>query len=642
MNQSPPRLIAIGGKLKSSSFELNGEEIYVGRDASNQICLHDPSVSRKHCLIKRDPTGKKFNIVDLNSFNGTFVNGVPVQEMPLADGDQVTVGDVLLLFLPEEKEDVKALELVQIEDAASVTHSAIRLPREKAIYLHLDKRAGLMSGERAVHDLNVLLKISSAVSSIRERDQLPQRLLELIGEVIPAQRSAILLHETKFDEMIPASTWSRTGQTVAPLRISRTVISQVTTESVGLLCNDIEADERLGGAESLVVSEVRSLLCVPLAAFDRTLGVIYVDTSDPSDIFDETHLQLLTGIAEIAAIALDNSSHTAWLENENRRLGDAIQLEHKMIGESSPMREVYSFIARTAPTDSTVLIVGESGTGKELAAHALHANSPRAPKPFIAINCATLTDTLLESELFGHERGAFTGAVAQKRGKLEVADGGTLLLDEVGELAQPLQAKLLRVLQGREFERVGGTRTIKVDIRIIAATNKSLEQAVSAGSFRQDLYFRLNVRELKMPPLRDRRSDIPLLASYFAAKYSQKCKRRVTGFSAAARECLQAYHWPGNVRELENVIERAVVLGQTELILPEDLPETLLEATVGALMSPDSKPIRGYYEALKEEKKRLILVALEQANGNYSEAARSLGIHPNNLHRLIRNLGLKS
>jgi Nif-specific regulatory protein len=365
--------------------------------------------------------------------------------------------------------------------------------------------------------------------------------------------------------------------------------------------------------------------------------VIYLDTSDPLVCFDEDHLQLLTSIAGLAAVAVENIRHLEWLESENQRLVAEINLEHNMIGESARMREVYQFLAKVAPTDSTVLLRGESGTGKELAARAIHSNSPRAAKPFVAINCAALTETLLESELFGHEKGAFTGAIVQKKGKLEVADGGTVFLDEMGEMTPALQAKLLRVLQEQEFERVGGTRTIKVDIRLIAATNRDLEEAIKQGRFRQDLYYRLNVLMLEMPPLRERREDIPLLAGYFAAKYGRKCKRQVRGLSAETRACLMDYDWPGNVRELENAIERAVVLGTSDLILPEDLPDVVLESEPQA-----GAALTKYHEAIKETKKQLIIKAVEQAGGNYTEAARLLGVQANYLHRLIRNLNLKA
>ena len=327
------------------------------------------------------------------------------------------------------------------------------------------------------------------------------------------------------------------------------------------------------------------------------------------------------------------------LADENRRLLGEIHLEHDMAGDSPAMREVFQFISRVAPADSTVLIAGESGTGKELVARAIHRNSTRAARAFMAINCAALTETLLESELFGHEKGAFTGAIARKHGRLELADGGTVFLDEVSELAPGLQAKLLRVLEEHEFERVGGVCTLRVDLRVLAATNQDLEEAVRRGAFRRDLYYRLNVVSITLPPLRERRQDILPLAVHFAAKYARRMDRRVLGISPAAQDLLVGYDWPGNVRELENAIERAVVLGTTELILPEDLPP--------ALLGTDSPARRGcspatYHEAVNEARREVVLRALEHAGGSYSEAARRLGLHPNNLHRLIRNLDLRA
>jgi len=343
-------------------------------------------------------------------------------------------------------------------------------------------------------------------------------------------------------------------------------------------------------------------------------------------------------------------SHLAWSETlcqdcgacqavcptGSLRLRRPAETRHELLGNSAPMQRVNEFISRVAPTDSTVLILGESGTGKELAARAIHRNSRRADQPFVAINCAALPPSLAETELFGHEKGAFTGALAQKKGKLEVAAGGTVFLDEIGELDLGSQSKLLRVLQERELERVGATRPIPVDFRLIAATNQNLEQALAAGRFRQDLYYRLNVVSVRMPALRERREDIPLLAACFMARYSVKCGRRSLALSNQARECLVTHDWPGNVRELENAIERAVVLGSSELVLPEDLPESILERA-----PPDQALCSRYHGAVAEAKRQVILQALEQAGGSYKDAAGLLGIHPNNLHRLISKLGLR-
>jgi Nif-specific regulatory protein len=307
-----------------------------------------------------------------------------------------------------------------------------------------------------------------------------------------------------------------------------------------------------------------------------------------------------------------------------------------LIGESRAMSRVTDFIGRVAKGDSTVLIRGESGTGKELVARAIHANSLRPSKPFVAINCAAIPETLLESELFGHEKGAFTGAAATKKGKFESAEDGTLLLDEIGEMAPLLQSKLLRVLQQREFERLGGTRLLPFNARVIAATNKNLEQAIKAGEFRQDLYYRLNVVSVSLPPLREHREDIPTLALHFANKFAAKSKRGFKGISPEARSLLMQYSWPGNIRELENAIEHAIVLGLTDEILPEDLPEALLEeqsSEVAAAL---------YHNTLNQTKKQLVITAMDEAKGNHIEAAKLLGIHPKYLHRLIKNLNLRS
>jgi transcriptional regulator with GAF, ATPase, and Fis domain len=347
----------------------------------------------------------------------------------------------------------------------------------------------------------------------------------------------------------------------------------------------------------------------------------------------DDHAEALGAIAALAAAALESARELESLQTRNLLLEDRLlRLEPYptgIIGSSPSITRLLELASRVAPQETTVLILGESGTGKELAARAIHQQSRRAAGPFVAINCAAITETLLESELFGHEKGAFTGAVVQKKGKLELAEGGSVFLDEIGELALSLQAKLLRVLQQREFERVGGTRTYRLDVRLIAATNRDLAQQVRAGAFRDDLYHRLNVISLLMPPLRERGADIPILARHFLLSAVERCGRRVLGLSPEAEQLLSSYNWPGNIRELENAIERAVVLGVSEVILPEDLPET-----VRAVQSSDG--------GLSGAKRDAIIRAWRQGNGDYKAAAELLGLHPNSLLRLIRNLGLRN
>ena len=628
-----PRLAAIAGPLKGTNFTLTEDETSIGRESANRICLSDPSVSRRHCTIKRD--GDLFKVTDLDSLNGTFVNDLPVKERHLEHGDRLRLGDFTFSFLLEEGDSAPGSSTV-LMDERQISTGTNTLQLRIADAFHLMAR-----------DLSVLMKIATTINSARGLDAVQRQLLELVFEVVPADSGAILLRDDGAgEEFSSVFGLDRKSGPNRAVRVSRTITSRVVSEGVSILSNDVQESGAFDEAESLIASRIQALLCVPLVLFDKAVGAIYLYASDPLTRFDKDHLQLLTAVAGIAAVALENARHFEWLESENQRLQEDIQVEHNMIGESPRMREVYQFIARVAPTNATVLIRGESGTGKELVARAIHLNSPRKAKAFVAVNCAALTETLLESELFGHEKGAFTGAVAQKKGRLEIADGGTLFLDEVGEMPLVLQAKLLRILQEREFERVGGTRTLKVDIRLIAATNKDLEEAIRQGEFRQDLYYRLNVVSISTPPLRERREDIPLLASYFVQKYADKCNRRVRGISSEARARLTAYDWPGNVRELENAVERAVVLGTTEMILPEDLPEAALEsaatASAGSGISTSSGGVvANYHEAVAEAKKQLILRAIEQSSGNYTEAAKLLGVHPNYLHRLIRNMNLR-
>jgi Nif-specific regulatory protein len=489
---------------------------------------------------------------------------------------------------------------------------------------------------RQARNLDSLLKIATGIGSIRERESLQWQLLGMIFDIVPADRGAVLLTDNP-DEFDSAVAWDRIQGPAVPVRVSRTVVRRVLRERTGLMASDVSADASLRTVETLQELQVHSLLCVPLLTPTGVHGAIYLDSRSTSERFDENHLQVMTAVAGIATLALDNVRRWEELVRENQDLKAEMNLEHNMVGNSARIRQIFEFIRRVAPTDSTVLIEGESGTGKELVARAIHRNSTRAERPFIAINCAAITESLLESELFGHEKGAFTGAHTTVKGKLEVAEGGTLFLDEVTELAAGLQAKLLRVLQEREFERVGGTRSIKLDIRVVAATNRKLGQAVESGAFRKDLFYRLNVVSVTMPALRDRRDDILQLAEHFIVKTCRKSASRPKAISLEARACLQGYDWPGNVRELENAIERALVLGSGDVILADDLPDTIVESALPA-PAVEAK----YHGALKDTKKQLILQALQQSDGNYIEAAKRLGMHPNSLLRLIRNLDLKS
>ncbi len=528
-----PRLIAIAGPFQGIILPLGDDEISIGRKSNNSLTIGDDALSRRHCTVRRQ-TGS-FVLRDLESRNGTFVNGLPVQERVLRHGDQIRAGISTFLFLIEEEAPPASQTSIEMEDVPVFSGPTARLRREDSIYLQPEKALAAIPDSRVARDLKALLKIGGAIHSIAGMTDLARQLLNLIFEVMPARRGAIFL------AVAGEGDWDAIHSQVAPgcdavkVVVSRTVLRQVREEGDAILRNDIVGDAEFQASVSLETAHVKCLLVVPLVFQDKITGAIYLDSSSVEASFDEGHLELMSGIAGIAAPALDNARRREWLERENERLNAELLVRHNMVGESLKMRAVHQFIARVAPSEATVLIRGESGTGKELVARAIHHGSRRAGKPFVAINCAALTETLLDSELFGHEKGAFTGAIAQKRGKIEVAEGGTLFLDELGEMPPGLQAKLLRVLQEREFERVGGTRTIRVDFRLVAATNRNLEEDIAAARFRADLFYRLNVVAIEMPPLRERREDIGLLASYFTARFVERCGRKITGISPEAR-----------------------------------------------------------------------------------------------------------
>ena len=627
-----PRLIGVAGPLEGTVCVLPEGEFSIGRDAANQLWVEDSSLSRRHCVVKRE--GAKCSVRDVGSRNGTCVNGVPVEEQQLEHWDQLSVGSSLLVFLQAESATSRTNQVL-FEDTTEFAGLAIRLRHErKAPRRPEEIFAELPGTPEPTRYLQSLLKIATGIGGIRDRESLQWQLLGFLFDVVPAERGAVLYFD-KTGEVESTAAWDRVRGPEHVVSVSEALVRRVYAEKAGLVAGDMLGKPGLkqGAGEE---SHRRSVLCVPMMISGEALGAIYLETGVPEDSFNEVHLQVMTAVGSITALALENLRHWERLKEENQALRAEVNLEYNMVGVSARMKEVFEFVRRVAATDATVLVEGESGTGKELVARAIHRNSKRAENPFVAINCAAIAENLLESELFGHEKGAFTGAAAQKKGRIEMAEGGTLFLDEVSELAPELQAKLLRVLQEREFERVGGTRAIPLDTRLIAATNKKLSEAIESGEFRKDLYYRLNVVTLTMPALRDRTEDIPQLAEHFLSKASRKCKTRMKSLSEEAQACLIKYDWPGNVRELENAIERAVVLGSGNVVLPEDLPETILEA--GVLSDGSAK----YHRSMKETKRQMIAQALQHAHGSYMDAAKSLGIHPNSLLRLMRNLNVKA
>ena len=626
------KLLAIRGPLRKSEFPLDAE-ITIGRGTGNSVCLDDPTVGARHCKIEL--SDGRLVLTDLGSESGTFVNGIPVRRRELNPGDEVGVGSSIFLLESETAAGGES-NPVQMDQGGAGTAKVLELHADELLQMRPDSLAALPQTMRAARSLSVLLHISRAIGSLRDEESLPWQLLGLIFDVIPAERGAILLSDEESGEVRSRAAWDRQHGPDQPVHLNQEIVRRVTEEKVSLLSSP-EIDGRAHAADGGAAGMQPTILCVPMISGEKAIGAIYLESASAGTAITEDDFRLLTAIAGLGVMAIENARRLERLGSENQRLRAEVSLTHDMVGGSARMREVYQFIERVAPSDSTVLICGESGTGKELAAHAIHKNSPRRNQPFVALNCAAMTETLLESELFGHEKGAFTSAISQKKGFLEVAEGGTLFLDEIGELSPILQAKLLRVLQEREFVRVGGTRTIKINVRFLAATNRDLQKAVREEKFRGDLFHRLNVISIVLPALREHAEDIPALAAHFATVHAKNCNRTVSGICDEALACLKQYDWPGNVRELGNAMERAVVIGSNEQVMAEDLPDIISESAKG----PENAPA-GYHESVHNLKKQLVVDGLDQAGGNITEAARALGLHANYLHRLIRNFGLRA
>jgi len=621
------RLIAVAGPVPKTEFLLGDEEAVIGRDVTATVCVNSRSASRRHCVVRRN--GDQYLIKDLGSSNGTLVNGLPITECVLQHGDRIAVSDALFVFATDQPAELALRpEVTESRDAEALEFATVQ--QAEPLFRNPQRLLASMQSQKQANHVQALLEINRKAATLREPEELEQALLDAAFQLTPAESAAVLFFEQLDAPPSSVTGQNRSSQLTSKIQFSQTVVRRVLNEQVAVLARNTGAEQALKDVASLAAGGNQSILCVPLLAHERSLGALYLSTRNPAQVFDETHLETITGVAAVVGLALANAFDFQRMRAQAALLRTALEQDRPMIGESPAMKKIYDIIARVAPAETTVLLLGESGTGKEVAARTLHRNSRRAEKSFVAVNCATLGDNLLESELFGHEKGAFTGAVGLKKGLLETADDGTVFLDEVAELPLTVQAKMLRVLQEREFSRLGSTRPIKVNVRLIAATNKDLRAAVAAGSFREDLWHRLNVVALRMPALRERREDIPLLANFFLARSSQRCERRVLGMTPEARELIQQYDWPGNVRELENAVERAVVLGSDSEIQASDLPETIWEG------APVSSGSLTYHAALSEAKKKIVTQALESTGGNYTEAARRLGVHVTYLHRLMK------
>ncbi len=496
--------------------------------------------------------------------------------------------------------------------------------------------------------LESLVEINQLLMGTIEPEELLRKTIDATMQLFSSEGCSIGLLDEGSEELAFVATAGTADVAEFRIKKGQGIAGWVAESGESVIANDVSQDPRwFGGVDEKTGFQTRSAMCVPLKQHDRIIGVVEVLNTTSPQGFTEEDLKLLMAFGGLAATAIDRAKFFTSVQYANIVFKETVQDRYHLVTGNSPAMQELLRLARTiATTPITVLLLGESGTGKEVVARAIHQWGPRSERPFVAVNCVALTPELLESELFGHEKGAFTGAVAQKKGKFELAQGGTILLDEIGDLAPNLQAKLLRVLQEREFQRVGGVKDIRADVRILAATNRDLRQAVKNGGFREDLYYRLNVVSLQLPPLRERSDDIPSLVSHFVERYFREMKRPVLGLAKDAMDILCSHRWPGNVRELSNTIERAVVLSAGPNITAADLPAEVRQQSIqkgtGAPQSievvDETLTLAESIEALKRSRVKSALAATE---GSQTKAAQLLGLPQSNLSRLIKNLGLR-
>ena len=644
-----------------SEIQFDGNLITVGRAVDNDIRVDDTLVSRHHCRIERTAEGP--TLVDMGSSNGTQVNGVKVERQALTHGDQVQVG-AMQIWLEMEAEDSLGL------DSEGV---GFRTVTEES--------------QRILTNLRVLARITRRLA--REAELMP--LLSLIVDsavaLVGGERGFLLLAEGEEIEpgkvLSPKDLTVRVARTfesadipIPSSRLSQGVAGRVLEEGGPVLSVDAGRDMRFEGMQSVEDLRLRSVMCLPIILEGRTDGVLYLDNRLQSGAFSKEDLELAELFADQASIAILNARRVAELRERNTRLEASRrqvgtlndQLGRKvrdrdtelavvraelgrergrydytaLVGASDGMHKVFQQLDRIIESKLPVLIQGESGTGKELIARAIHFNGERKELQFVSENCAALPDTLLESELFGHERGAFTGAHRTKKGLLERAHNGTLFLDEIGDMSGEMQKKLLRVLQEGEFRPLGSDRLISTDVRLLTASHRNLEDLVRAGEFREDLFYRINVLSVKLPALRERSDDIPLLADHLLARSAREAGCPVPAMPHEVMAALVAHAWPGNVRELENEMRRLVVLARDTVKL-EDLSQTVLEGralhgpATAAKLSGDAADIK---QAVAELEKSSIQAALARTGGNKSKAATELGISRFALQRKLEKYGL--
>ena len=639
------RMDVTHGASPGERHESTADVIRIGRSADNDLVLADELVSGEHARIQR--TGETYLLRDLRSTNGTAVvrGGERValddgrsREMELAHGDVVELGSgdrivSLAVTIADDGDEAQVLAVRKIEElgraAAAIERDGSRL---RALY-DVQKRVG------GAEDLgDVLVAVCDGAFAL----------------VPGATHVTVILREDEegTPSYVPIVTRVRgqQGPATQAIPVTRSVFRKVVSERAAVIAAD--APREVAQTESLMGAQIRSVLGIPLWKGDDILGVLQMDNRESTGVFTSADLDVCAVLAHHASLAVANArlvqrlraaeeklkKENAFLKTreESRRLGKG---EQEIIGQSSAMRALFDQLTKVVDTRVSVLIEGETGVGKELIAAAVHYRSRRRTQLFVSQNCAAMPENLLESELFGHKKGSFTGAHEDKKGLFEIADGGTLFLDEVTEMPMSLQSKLLRVLQEGEIRAIGATVEKRVNVRIVAATNRNVEKQVKEGRFREDLYYRLNVFPIRVPPLRERREDIPVLATHFLKRYSAEVGKPAAGYAQQTMELLQAYDWPGNVRELQNEVQRLVIqIEPGGFITPELLSPRIrqIEGVVDKV-----RPNKGTLKEMMDQLERWLLIeALREHDNNKTAAAKSLGITREGLHKKLRGFGL--
>lgn len=586
------------GAQSPVAIELCKPITTIGRSQDNDICLPDPLLAEDHAHIQFD--GQKFTLSVMHKKNNLSVNGRSRRQTTLKHDDEFTMG------------------------ASSFTFRMFSDTPTTAPSKPFDPIAGYKR----------IYAFSRELLRNHSMPELLEKLLDQVIEVTAAERGFIILMEGNIPKVAIGRNIQRESLGDAVALYSDSIVERVVREMKPIIVSDALRDEQFKTSVSVVNLQLSSVMCAPLTERGKLLGVLYVGNSHISSLFDQSTLEILTVFSAQASLLIRNALLVNELELDNQKLLsklDEIQTGG-IIGSSASITKILHTVRKVATTDVSVLVTGETGTGKELIARELHRQSNRSEGPFITINCGAIPENLLESELFGHVKGAFTGAVHTKLGKFQAADKGTIFLDELGEMPLSLQVKLLRVLEDKTITKVGDTRSEPVDIRIVAATNRNLEEEVQHGRFREDLYYRLNVITLLLPPLRERGDDIGLLARYFLQKFTKEYERPLKGFTPQAMITLRKYPWKGNIRELVNRMRKAVILAEGTHIDTDDLE----------IRDDQLEPILSLSEAKEQFQANYIREVLERNNGNRTKTARDLGVDPRTIFRHLEKEQEKS